>query len=87
MTNPGSFALTQGAGLHIAGNGGGTITLATAGNAITAGGGGETILLNVDSAFRARAASAREEWILRTRKPSSPGGGTLNANGFKGSIP
>jgi hypothetical protein len=94
LVNPGSIAITQVGALHIAGNagnmitlsGGGTVSLACTFCAITAGGGGETRLINIDNTIEGFGLIGLGGMDLTNNKTVMASGGLLDiqpgANGL-----
>jgi hypothetical protein len=94
LVNPGSIAITQVGGLHIAGNagnmitlsGGGTVSLACTFCALTAGGGGETRLINMDNTIEGFGLIGLGGMDLTNNKTVMASGGLLDiqpgANGL-----
>ena len=94
LVNPGSIVITQVGALHIAGNagnmitlsGGGTVSLACTFCAITAGGGGETRLINIDNTIEGFGLIGLGGMDLTNNKTVMASGGLLDiqpgANGL-----
>ena len=94
LVNPGSITITQAGGLHIAGNagnvvtlsGGGTVAMASTTCSISAGGGGETRLINMDNTIQGFGSIGLGGSDLTNEKTVMASGGLLDiqpgANGL-----